>query len=1147
MLKKSLFIFLLFSQAAQSQNFTNPQTFFNASLENWSSSDFGELLKTKEFTDKHNGVTHIYGVQALDGIAIHPAYFDVHIHKNEVIAKHQNFIKLGDKSIVRKQGDFAPQQALEVAFAFAGVKMKSGLGVGFELKWKDKNNFEFNNSEVSPEPITGKKVWYYKNNVLHQVWLINILTTSKSNWWNLYVATTNGEILDKIDWVVNCNPTQCSSKHKHKTPEIPGLIVQHTLATPNQYSVFPIPLESPIYGNQKVVINPRDSIASPYGWHDVNGIVGAEFTITRGNNVFARDDKDDDNSNGYSPNGGADLIFNAPFDINKPASDYLDAAIINLFYMNNIMHDVWAHYGFDEVSGNFQQKNYSNTGDEGDFVFADAQDGSGTNNANFSTPDDGQSPRMQMYLWNGSSTIVNMVQVNSPQSIAGKYGAVQAGFTPQLSKTPITAKLVLATSISNNSLGCDAILNAADVANNIVLIDRGNCTFVEKIQQAQLAGAKAVIIANNVSGNPMSMGGTSNGINIPAIMISLNNANILKAQLNNNINLSLYDSSGGTVKVFDSDFDNGVIAHEYGHGISNRLTGGAMNSSCLTNEEQMGEGWSDFFALVMSHEIGDKGSDSRGIGNYLTGEGQTGAGIRTYPYSTNQSISKYTYNAIKNLSVPHGVGSVWSAMLWDLYWSMIDKYGYDNDIYYGKGGNNLAMQLVIDGLKLQPCNPGFVDGRDAILLADRINNKGANQVLIWEVFAARGLGYSANQGSSTSRSDGTEGYDIPPTLNNTPFLSKKANTEIKAGEILTYSIVIENLTPNKLYDLTFNDTLSGGVSYLSSTGCALSNIGNVLQLRIDSILPGDSIKCNYDVKLNSTNFTKIIGIDSLEGTTATWNILSELGTNGFRIVQNKANSGTKSFYVSNPSTQSDQSLWHQYNLTGLTKPAIQFSHFYNTEEGWDGAVVELRIKGSNDWSDAGSYFIKGKYNNFIASNPESTISERAAFTGNSNKFIQSILDLTPFAGKELELRFRFASDGAAGEEGWYIDDIGLMDLHFVTNKANVSAANGKMSSAEVVSIVFKGDSIGSVSIQNLKLDGFVIMPNPTNGWANLQLNFDETIDANVVVFNQLGIAVYTEKITQQFTTIDVAEWPAGIYYFNVKSKGEIAVRKIIKY
>ena len=60
----------------------------------------------------------------------------------------------------------------------------------------------------------------------------------------------------------------------------------------------------------------------------------------------------------------------------------------------------YCRYGFDEVSGNFQQYNFGRGGAENDAVIANAQDGSGFNNANFMTPPDGQNGRMRMYLWN---------------------------------------------------------------------------------------------------------------------------------------------------------------------------------------------------------------------------------------------------------------------------------------------------------------------------------------------------------------------------------------------------------------------------------------------------------------------------------------------------------------------------------------------------------------------------------------------------------------------------------------------------------------------------------------------------------------------------------------------------------------------------
>jgi len=97
-------------------------------------------------------------------------------------------------------------------------------------------------------------------------------------------------------------------------------------------------------------------------------------------------------------------------------------------------------------------------------------------------------------------------------------------------------------------------------------------------------------------------------------------------------------------------------------------------------------------------------------------------------------------------------------------WNMIDKYGFNPNMYdsWDTGGNNLAYQLVIDGMKMQGCFPGFVDGRNGILAADQALTGGENQCMIWAAFARRGLGFSAEQGSSADRDDNAEAMDTHP-------------------------------------------------------------------------------------------------------------------------------------------------------------------------------------------------------------------------------------------------------------------------------------------------------------------------------------------------------------------------------------------------
>jgi len=77
------------------------------------------------------------------------------------------------------------------------------------------------------------------------------------------------------------------------------------------YNVFPLPLASPLAGNRAIVTDVHNLTASPFGWHDTNGVEGPEFTVTRGNNVNAYEDGD---NFGYQPDGGAGLTFDFPFD-----------------------------------------------------------------------------------------------------------------------------------------------------------------------------------------------------------------------------------------------------------------------------------------------------------------------------------------------------------------------------------------------------------------------------------------------------------------------------------------------------------------------------------------------------------------------------------------------------------------------------------------------------------------------------------------------------------------------------------------------------------------------------------------------------------------------------------------------------------------
>src|SRR5690606_38661419 len=91
----------------------------------------------------------------------------------------------------------------------------------------------------------------------------------------------------------------------------------------------------------------------------------------------------------------------------------------------------------------------------------------------------------------------------------------------------------------------------------------------------------------------------------------------------------------------DSGLDLGLVAHEYGHGVSNRLTGLGTNANALNALQSagMGEGWSDFFSLIFTQRATDQRNDAVGIAEYLAFQGVNGPGTRQSPYSFDMSVN----------------------------------------------------------------------------------------------------------------------------------------------------------------------------------------------------------------------------------------------------------------------------------------------------------------------------------------------------------------------------------------------------------------------------------------------------------------------------------------------------------------------------
>jgi len=747
-------------------------------------SDVTELGVTSSYTSKHNGVTHVNVAQEHQGLEVFGGYATVNVDRNGKVV-------FTGGSLVAGIEIAADAQRLDAADAVAAAADALGLDApeGLKILELDLASGEalLSGGGISESPIVAKTGWQPTKEGLRLAWQVTIDDATDIHLWNATVDAGTGALLKKVDWTIEDEIEDLAATvHGGKVPAPPGASAPargfslSPVADGSCYRVYELALESPNDGDRRLVCNPADATASPFGWHDTDGASGADFTITRGNNSHAYFDQDSNNAAdfGTDVNGGAGLSFDFPADLTEHSQAYRAAVVTNLFFGCNTFHDLLYIRGWDEAAGNFQANNYGKGGLAGDYVRCEAADGGGTNNANFSTPSEptttGGVPRMQMFLWPGNQFgAQNQVVVGD-----STFNAGWARFGPPALNAGVAGTLVLA---SNN--GC----NAADypagsgfVAITVnVTSGAGSCTNVVRTAAAQNAGASAVVIANTsgtgTGAGPVLTGAqTATSVGIPAVSVTFETGNALRALAGQSATVRKAPAHPG---IRDGDFDNGIVFHEYGHGMSIRLTGGpAVN--CLGGNEQQGEGWSDYVANVsMIDPALDDPQAARGMGPYaLFQSDRHGNGIRPRPYSRTMTIQPVTYDSIKtnawltgSLAVPHGIGHSWAAVLWDYTWDLIDKHGFASNIYsaWDSGGNTRAMQYMVDGLKLQGCNPTFVRSRDAILAAANVLGGGEPGALagdsctIWASFSRRGVGYSA-VGGGTGRDDNSEAFDTHP-------------------------------------------------------------------------------------------------------------------------------------------------------------------------------------------------------------------------------------------------------------------------------------------------------------------------------------------------------------------------------------------------
>jgi extracellular elastinolytic metalloproteinase len=1130
------------------------------------SEDVRDLNVTDDYTSK--GIRHIYVNQQYQGVPVFNAQAILHYRGTSLLSNNNGFVA----DLASQNLSTAPAFSAQSAVSSAINVVSSTFGTPVEFATEEGVHF-FILAAVSPEPIQAKLVFLpTEAKGVRLAWNITIdQHAAKSDIWTMLVDAQDGDLLGQHNHVVKCSFG--NKPHQHFTGQTgakqasPSVIapVETAIVDGSSYNVYPFGIESPVHGDRAIVSEPADDIASPYGWHDTNGEDGAEFTTTRGNNAFAYLDKDGTANSpdpGFEAEGGVDLIFDFPYANGSEPDSIIEAALAQVFYTTSSVHDWLYHAGFDEPSGNFQTNNYKGEGEERDPVLAEAQDGSGTNNANFSTPPDGSSPRMQMFVWeNGSTSVMN---ATFPSSAAGPYTTGVAGFGELIAGAPTTAEVIF----SEPAQGCTAFTN--DLTGKIALITRGVCEFGTKVLNAENAGAIGAIICNDTpEGSPDGRGGTigmapgaeGGSVTIPSVFVSQENCVPLRNALEAGDSLSVTFLSTAPPPI-DGDFDSGIVAHEIGHGVSNRLVGGPNNTSCLFTNEQMGEGWSDFYTLSstpLTNVPNPDGTEGRGIGNFAIGrDAVTGPGIRRKLYSTDMTVNDHTYDdIIINGAAPHDLGEIWATTLWDLYWAMSEEYGFDEDLIRGTGGNNLAVELVTEGLKFTRCGPGLLDGRDGILEADLFNNQGANQCLIWEVFARRGMGFSAQGGSRDDRLDGRESYDLSPYCIGGVQATKAVNSAtVDAGDDVSFTIRVTNYDSVTATGVIVTDEIPEGLVIDEATvaGAEFTISGNTIVFTIGELEFDDAETIRYTAKTSPTDGSAISFFDGAEDGDDDWEVVAidPAGLFFWEQTDTTPYEGELTWYVVDPGSTQDQALqiFEPLPVTG-DKPGLRFFTKYETEARWDAGIIETSLDNTNWTKVSDDMITRGGYRGDVAETASAQLLGTGSFWGNSGGFVETIVDLSSFAGEDLYFRFRFVADANTPGRGWWIDNIEMIDIFNYDGVATVSSNEFPDFEAGVGNLgvlALGGEDTDSTDDLILGQTDVSIFPNPADDFVNVKISSERAGEATIQLISVDGRMVYNQSLNLLpggvTTNINTAELPAGIYMIQVVGANQISTTKL---
>ncbi len=700
---------------------------------------------------------------------------------------------------------------------------------------------------------------------------------------------------------------------------------------------------TPTAGTQGVIVN-RSPVtligneAPNPGQNNLGWITDGNNT-TDGNNVESGIDRD--GSDGVDPAGkatGVSRVFNFAYNPapgnptngeepvpGAPLSEFQKGVVTNLFYWTNRYHDDLYGAGFTEPARNFQTDNFGRGGLGNDRIRAEAQDSSGTNNANFTPVADGARGKMQMYIF-----------LNTP---------------------------------------------------------------VRR----------------------------------------------------------------------DGDLDQEVIIHELTHGTSTRIVGngGGLNGG---RGGGMGEGWGDFYGRMLLSSADEDLNGIYSTGGYVTFNvtafGVTTNnyyhGIRRFPYvlKTTLGANGKPHNpttladidpAQANLTdgafpaaftgsatEVHNAGEIWCMMLLEVRARIIQRMGF-------AAGNQRMLQLTTDGLKLTPTSPNFIQARNAILAADLAGFGGADSGDIWAGFATRGAGFGAQDGLPSNAV--VQSFALPNLQRGgVTFTDLGGNNNGFAdpGETIVLNVPVQNPLSDVANNATLQVVGGGSADYGTINGGATAT--RQVGFKIPAATPcGSSLTINFNLNSSLGPTTAdyvltigqpVLGVDNnfdalaAPALPAGWTTAITGGGVAWVSSTTTPDTAPNALFTNDPTTASSSDVTTANIPVTSATAKVEFRLNFNTENAFDGAVLEISINGGAfaDITANGGSFNTGAYNNLAKGTnnplPVPPATQRAAWGGNSGGYINVSANLpAAAAGQNVRFKFRMGTDASVGGTGVRVDGL----------------------------------------------------------------------------------------------------------------------------